>query len=266
MVEWLIFMLVGVISGLLSGLLGLGGGLIAVPSLLFIFSWQGMAEAELMRVAIATSLMMIVCTSLVSTYTHHRFFNVNWLIVKRMAAGLAIGGFLGAYLVSILASQLLKVIFAGYMLFVAVSIWQRQLPCYTNQRLLTNWPLVMIAHLIGAISALVGIGGGSLTVPYLLATNQSMSRAIGTSAACGFPIAVAAAVNFLLFGKTDNAVSPWQIGFIHWQACLAMVSGSIIFVIIGAKLVNHLPVVVLKRLFSLALLLGSGYFFYQGLG
>lgn len=259
MLEWFIFALIGAVTGLFAGLLGLGGGLIIVPSLLFVFSWQGLAELHLMHSAVGTSLMTITLTSLSSLYAHHQYENVNWLLVKRLALGLAAGGFMGAYLATMLSSQLLQYFFVAYVLFVAISMWQPIFCDIADERLLSHTALLSAGSFIGSISALVGIGGGSLLVPYLLMAKQSMKRAIGTSAACGFPISVAAVIGFLLFGQTQNVSSEWQTGFIHWQAFLGIISTSTIFALVGAKLANHLPVTILKRLFALVLLVGAIY-------
>ena len=258
MFEWIIFALIGAVTGLFAGLLGLGGGLIIVPALLLVFSWQGLAEMHLMHFAVGTSLMTITLTSLSSMYAHHQHKNVNWFAVKRLVPGLVIGGFMGAYFATMLASQLLQQIFAFYMMFVVIGMW-RPITHFFDERLLNKSILFGVASFIGCISALVGIGGGSLLVPYLLMAKQSIQRAIGTSAACGFPISVAAVIGFLLFGQVQDVTADWQTGFIHWQAFLGIISTSTLFAIFGAKLANNLPVKVLKQLFSLVLLVGAIY-------
>lgn len=259
MLEWFIFASIGAVTGLFAGLLGLGGGLIIVPSLLFVFSWQGLAESHLMHIAVGTSLMTITLTSLSSLYAHHQYENVNWLLVKRLALGLIVGGFMGAYFATMMTSQLLQYFFVSYMFFVAISMWHPLSRNITNERLLNHAVLFGAGSFIGSISALVGIGGGSLLVPYLLAAKQSMKRAIGTSAACGFPISVAAVMGFLLFGQPQDMTMDWQTGFIHWQAFLGIISTSTLFALVGAKLANHMPVTILKRLFALVLLVGAVY-------
>jgi uncharacterized membrane protein YfcA len=191
-------------------------------------------------------------------YAHHKHNNVNWIIVKRLVLGLVIGGVVGAYLATMLTSQLLKQIFATYMLFVVIGMW-RPITHSFGERLLSKPILFGVANFVGCISALVGIGGGSLLVPYLLMAKQSMQRGIGTSAACGFPISVAAAISFLVIGNIQGVSADWQTGFIHWQAFLGIISTSAIFAMLGAKLANNLPVKVLKKLFSLALLGGAIY-------
>ncbi|MFW5450479.1 MAG: sulfite exporter TauE/SafE family protein [Methylophagaceae bacterium] len=261
MVEWLIFALIGAFTGIFAGLLGLGGGLIIVPALLFVFSWQGLPELYLIHMAIGTSLMTITITSLSSTYAHHQDQHVDWLLVKRLAPGLVIGSFIGAFVATILTSSLLQQCFAVYVLLTAISMWWSIVPV-ADSYLLNRAPLFGFSTLAGFISALVGIGGGSLVVPYLIMAKQSIRRAIGSSAACGFAISVAAVIGFMAFGQTQEIPKTvWQTGFIHWQAFLGIIATSTLFSFFGAKLVKHLPVNILKRLFSSILLVVAIYLF-----
>lgn len=254
MLEWIVFALIGVVAGLFSGLLGLGGGLIIVPALLAVFSWQALPESQLMHMAVGTSLMTITVTSLSSMYAHHQHKNINWDVVRRLSPGLVIGAILGAGLATLLSSTLLQQIFAIYVFVVAVRMWLPMLPS-VESCLLNKSILLLFSVVAGTISALVGIGGGSLVVPYLVMARQSFQRAIGSSAACGLPISAAAVIGFIIFGQ-DQEVSheAWQTGFINWQAFLGIVSTSTLFSIIGAKMVKHVPVIILKRIFSLVLL------------
>lgn len=261
MVEWLIFALMGAFTGIFAGLLGLGGGLIIVPALLFVFNWQGLPALYLTHIAISTSLMTITITSLSSTYAHHHDNHVDWLLVKQLSPGLIMGGLTGALVAAILSSSLLQQCVAIYAFAMAIKLW-RPAVFIVNMPLLDKVPLFGFAALAGSISALVGVGGGSLIVPYLVMAKQSIRRAIGTSAACGFPISVAAVIGFVSFGPTQEISNTrWQTGLIHWQAFLGIISTSILFSFLAAKLVKHLPVNVLRRLFSFILLVVAGYLF-----
>jgi len=253
MIEWIIFALIGVITGIFSGLLGLGGGLIVVPSLMAVFTWQAMPEQNLMHIAIGTSLMTITITSLSSSYAHHKYQHINWQLFKWMIPGLVLGGFTGAYFASLVSSNLLQRCFAVYVFCVVIQMWIPKLPS-VNTQLLDKQSLSLFGILAGAISALVGIGGGSLVVPYLTMAKQTMQKAIGTSAACGFPISVAAVTGFIFFGQHHDVTNQWLMGQIHWQAFLGIISTSILCSILGAKLTKILPVKVLKQLFSVVLL------------
>ncbi|RKZ83295.1 MAG: sulfite exporter TauE/SafE family protein [Gammaproteobacteria bacterium] len=254
MLEWIVFALIGVMAGLFSGLLGLGGGLIIVPTLLAVFSWQALPESQLMHMAVGTSLMTITVTSLSSMYAHHQHKNINWDVVRRLSPGLIIGAILGAGLATLLSSTLLQQVFAIYVFVIAVRMWLPMLPS-GDTYLLNKSILIVFSIIAGTFSALVGIGGGSLVVPYLVMAKQSIYRAIGSSVACGFPISVAAVIGFMIFGQNqDVSDKAWQTGFIQWKAFLGIISTSTLFSIWGAKLAKHLPVTILKRIFSLVLL------------
>jgi len=261
MIEWIIFALIGVLSGLLSGLLGLGGGIIIVPALLLVFNWQGLSEQHLMHMAVATSLMTIIFTSSTSAYAHHKRGNVDWKLVRSLTPGLVIGSILGAFLATMLASKLLQQCFAVYALFAAIKIWLPS-PLLWHQQLLNTVVIRSFSGIVGTISALVGIGGGTLIVPYLLMARQPIQRAIGTSATCGLPISIAAVLGFLAMEHVHNLnTTMGQTSFIHWPAFLGIVSTSSLFVLAGVKLASVLPVVILRQLFSGVLVLGAVYLF-----
>jgi len=254
MIEWIIFALIGAITGIFSGLLGLGGGLIVVPSLMAVFTWMALPEQNLMHIAIGTSLMTITITSLSSSYAHQKYQHINWQLFKWLVPGLVLGGLIGAYFATLVSSHLLQRCFALYIVFVAIRMWLPRLPSGSTQ-LLNKQSLSLFGILAGSISALIGIGGGSLIVPYLTMAKQSMQKAIGTSAACGFPISVAAVTGFIVFGQhNDDVHNQWLVGQIHWQAFLGIISTSTLFSILGAKLTKTLPVQVLKQVFSIVLI------------
>lgn len=259
--EWLSFALIGCFAGMSAGLLGLGGGLVIVPSLLLAFNWLDLSGQHLMHVAVATSLMTITITSLSAMYAHQRHNNINWSTVRGLTPGLIIGGVLGAFFATLLEADLLQQCFAVYTLIVAIRMWLPMTPTL-NVNLLKAPILFGVGNIIGMISAIVGIGGGSLTVPYLVMAKQSIKHAIGTAAACGFPISVAAVAGFVIVGQ-NNAITNtnWLVGFVHWQAFLGIICTSIIFAPIGAKLAKTLPVDTLRRVFSVALLLVASSLF-----
>jgi len=251
--EWIGFALIGCFAGMSAGLLGLGGGLVIVPSLLLVFNWQGLPGHQLVHVAVATSLMTITITSLSSMYAHQQHKNINWPVVRTLSPGLVIGGFIGAYFTTLFEATLLQTCFAIYTLVIALRMWLPMTPAF-NESLLKTPILLGVGNIIGMISAIVGIGGGSLTVPFMLMAKQSIKVAIGTAAACGFPISVAAVTGFVILGQNNVTTNTnWLTGFVHWQAFLGIIGTSIIFAPIGAKLTKSLPVDTLRRIFSIAL-------------
>ncbi len=250
----LLYALTGVVAGLLAGLLGLGGGLVVVPALLVLFSMQDFASATAMHMAVATSLATIVITSLSSIYGHQKYRQIDWKLVARLIPVLLLGAMLGALLASNLDGKWLRWSFALYALVVAIRIW---LPMKEGgyAQLISPMKINVFGTLTGVISALIGIGGGTLIVPYLCMAGYSIRQAIGTAAACGFPIAVSAAMGFILFAEHEAVYDSWQSGYVYWPAFLGIVSTSVLFAQLGAKLSTTLPITLLKRLFSIVLLI-----------
>lgn len=258
---WIIFMLAGVLAGTVAGLFGVGGGLIIVPILLWVFDWQQISSAISMHMAIGTSLMTICFTSLSSMYAHHQHGHVDWYRFRQLIFTLLLGSFSGAVLAASIATVNLKLIFAIFVLIMAIRIW---LPSVNKRATILNHPffVAFYGYLTGVISAIVGIGGGTLIVPYLVMAGEQVKKAVGTSAACGFPIALSGALGFMLMGHEKVATTlPWQTGFVNWQAFLGIVSTSLIFARFGAKLAKALPAELLRKLFSLLLFIISITFF-----
>jgi uncharacterized membrane protein YfcA len=262
MIEWMSFALIGIFAGISAGLLGLGGGLVSVPALLYVFKFYGMPETHLMHIAVSTSLMAIIVTSFSSLAAHHRGQNVDWQLMKRLSIGLIVGGFLGAYFATLVSSQLLQRVFAVYAFLMSIRLWVSMPVLETSTRLLKQPYLFVSSVTFGGVSALVGMGGGTMVVPYLLMAGQKIQKAIGTSAACAFPIAISGVLGFIIMGQQHQIAGEWQIGFIHWQAFLGLISTSIIFAPLAAKWARNLPLVLLERLFSLVLMAVSISLFF----
>lgn len=255
MMEWLGYVAAGVVAGFIAGLFGVGGGLVIVPALLLVFSWQGMSADIAMHVAVGTSLMTICVTSLSSMYAHHRYATVDWRVVKRLAPVLAAGALGGAFIAGSLSSIWMQKLFALFALVMAVRLWLPQ-PSRWSGDLLRGPALYGFGVSAGLLSALIGIGGGTLVVPYLLMAGLQVKRAVGSAAACGFPIALAGGLGFMLFGAHFHAIDArWQTGFVHWQAFAGVISASIVFAPVGARLARQLPADRLRHAFSLFLVL-----------
>ncbi len=252
LIEWLSFLLIGVFAGLSAGLFGLGGGVIVVPALLLVLSWRGFNSDYLMHSAVATSLMTIIVTSISSIYSHQRHANIDWSIVVKLSPGLIIGAVFGAYFTNLLTSDLLQFIFGFYLLIIAIKLWLPE-PQADNNVLVKRPALLGAGTAIGFISALLGIGGGSLTVPYLLFAKQTIRQAIGVSAVCGLPISISAALIFM-WTAPNYLEQEWMTGYIYWPAFLGIIMTSLFFAIVGAKLTQKLPMKRLQQLFSFVLL------------
>ena len=252
--EIMTYLVAGSGAGILAGLLGVGGGLIIVPMLLVLFAHLGYPAHLLTQLAVGTSLASIVITGISSTWAHHRRAAVDWGLVRRMAFGIMLGAFCGAYLAVRIDSYVLKKLIGVFALLVSVQIGLQLQPRALG-RLSVSWRLTGISTAIGAISSLIGIGGGSLTVPYLLWAQQPMRRAVATSAACGVPIGVAGALGFVLMGWGVTALPANSFGYVMWPAALIIAASSSLAAQLGAYLTHTLPVPVIKRVFALVLLL-----------
>lgn len=258
--EWLSFAFAGMFAGLIAGLLGLGGGLVIVPVLVMIFTWQGIATDQLMHLAIGTSMMTICVTALASLTAHQRQQNIHWPVVRKLVVGLMTGGFFGAWLTTQLSAEFLQRFFAVFALLMALRVWVK-LPHSGFSVWLKLIVATTFGGITGVISAFVGIGGGTLVVPYLLMAGLPIKRAIGSAAACGLPIALSAVAGFVIWAPGNDA--DWQTGYIYWPAFFAIALTSSVFAPLGVKLAKKLPDKLLRQLFSLALLLVAIYFFSQ---
>lgn len=247
-----VYVLVGACAGLIAGMLGLGGGVVIVPALALTFTLLGLPDAVLMHLAVGTSLAAIVPTSASSTLAHARRGAVDWGLAGALLPGLVPGAVLGATLADRLPSATLARIFAVFVIAVAVQIFmganapgRRPLP---RRAVMTAW-----GGVIGAASTVLGIGGGSLTVPLLGYCKVPMTRAVATSSACGLALGLVGAVSFTIAGAGHADLPPGATGYVYWPAFAGIVAASVTTAPLGARLAHRLPTVVLKRIFALVL-------------
>jgi len=251
-----LYILLGCFVGVAAGLLGIGGGGIIVPSLTTIFLMQGVDSQNVVHMALATSMATIVITSLSSLKAHNKKGGVIWSVVKMMTPGIIIGTFFATFLASILSSLYLAIFFSIFMAYVSIQMFLNKKP--KPSRKLVNSKIQFAAGtLIGAISAIVSIGGGSLTVPYLIWQNVDIKKAIGTSAAVGFPIAVSGTLGYIINGWENTDLSNYMFGYVSLPAFFFIAICSYFTAPIGVKLAHSLPVKVIKKIFSLLLILLS---------
>ncbi len=260
--EFLLYIPLGIIAGILAGLLGIGGGLIIVPALVAIFSYLSFDKTVITHLAIGTSLATIIFTSVSSVWAHHQRQAVLWRVVSRLATGILLGAFLGGIMADYIPSKGLQWFFALFESYVAVQILFNFKPNAARQ--LPQTPGMLGAGtFIGGISSLVGIGGGTLTVPFLVWCNTSIHKAIATSAACGLPIAIAGSLGFVVSGWKQAGLPDYSLGYVHLPSLLGIVSTSILFAPLGAKLAHNLPVDSLKKVFAGLLFLLAFYMFVK---
>jgi uncharacterized membrane protein YfcA len=246
------YLVVGLIAGVLAGLLGVGGGVVIVPMLVFCFVKQGMQPDQIMHLALGTSLASIIFTSISSFMSHHRRGAVEWTIVKRIVPGILIGTFLGTFVAARLSTGFLKGFFCVFLYAVATQMLLNKKP-KGSRDLPATAGMFGVGSTIGVVSALVGIGGGSLSVPFMIWCNVPAHLAIGTSAAIGFPIAVSGAIGFMVNNLHGVGLPAYSLGYVYLPALVGIVCTSIFTAPLGAKLAHALPVDKLKRIFALFL-------------
>lgn len=253
-ISFIISLLVlGAFTGFFAGLFGIGGGGIMVPILTLLFVKHQFPAEHIVHIALATSMAAIVPTAIASLRAHHRHQAVLWPVVIRITPGILLGTFAGTFLASYLTAKPLAIFFACFMAFVALQMTLNRKPKATQQ-LPGTLALSTAGSGIGAISALVAIGGGTLTVPFLVWCNVTLPVAIGTSAAVGLPIALAGASGYAVNGWGVTNLPEYMLGYIFWPGVIAMAAMSFITAPLGARLAHRLPVALLKKLFALLLI------------
>ncbi len=246
----LMFCCLGAVAGILAGLLGIGGGAVIVPMLMVFFPILGLdSHPDLIKIAVGTSLGSIIFTAISSALSHHRKGGVDWRVVKYIALGIIVGTYGGSFVAAHMPGRILQGIFVCFLFYVATNMLfnrkpnpSRHLPGFTG---ITGAGLV-----IGSFSSLVGIGGGTLTIPYLVWHNVDMRRAVGTSAAVGFPIALAGCLGYIVNGWNVEWLPDYCFGYIYLPALFGIVLCSMMTAPIGASLVHKLPVPKLKKFFA----------------
>lgn len=248
------FAAVGVVAGLLAGLLGIGGGAVIVPALILLFTQLGFVDTWIPHQAVATSLATVVATGAASTWAHQRRGAVSWELVLRLAPWILIGAWLGAWIAGWLPAFWLKRLFALFLLYNGLRMLRAAPP--TLKSGLPSTPVLGgFATVFGALSALLGIGGGILIVPFLARHGLAMQRAVATSSACGVPLALAGTLGFVLSGWAREGLPTHSIGFLYWPAALSIMALSMPMATVGARLAHVLPTRTLRRIFGVLLLL-----------
>jgi uncharacterized membrane protein YfcA len=244
---------VGAVAGVLAGLLGIGGGLVIVPMLVYCLTLQGVPGEIIMHLALGTSMASIMFTAVSSFWSHHRRGAVKWLVVQRIVLGILVGTFLGACFAAQLSTRFLKVFFVVFLYYVALQMLLGKKPKPSRQ-LPGRLGMFGVGNVIGVFSSLVGIGGGTLSVPFMVWCNIPLHQAIGTSAAIGFPIAVAGTLGYITGGWAAE-VPPRSLGYVYLPALLGIIVTSVLTAPLGVRLAHSLPVDRLKRVFAVLLLL-----------
>ena len=254
MIELLTYLLTGAIAGFMAGLLGIGGGLVIVPALAVLFGRLGFPADSIMHYAVGSSLATIILTSVSSMLAHYRRGSVLWTAVRSIVPGILLGALASGWLARQMSSAGMAMVFGVFVMLVAVQLLlgakpspHRQLPGVVG--------LGVAGSLIGLVSGLLGIGGGTMTVPFLLWNRVDIRMAVGTAATVGLPIALAGTAGFVLSGWHTDAQPGYNSGFVYWPAVAGIVLASMPMAPLGARLAHHLPRTVLQRVFAVLLVI-----------
>ncbi len=255
MTWWLLsYVALGLGSGFIAGLFGVGGGLTIVPILLMLFNAQDFPPGQLMHLALGTAMATIVVTSISSMRAHHQHGGVRWDIFRGMAPGLVVGTLVGSLFASQVPTHALAIAFTGIVYWASLQMLldfkpkpTRQLPGFAG--------LLGAGGVIGSVSSLVAAGGGFLSVPFMVLCNINIRQAVGTSAALGFPIAAAGVIGYVAGGWRAVDLPGPNLGFIYLPAFVGVVLATIFTAPVGARVANRLPVKHLKRAFGVMLAL-----------
>lgn len=261
-VWWLAYPVLGAAVGFFAGLLGVGGGGIMVPMLTSIFLAQGFPLGQVVHMALGTSMAAIVLTSISSLRTHHRHGAVRWEVVRTITPGILLGTFGATFIASHVATVPLAIFFAAFMAYVSFQMLANVKP-KPSRDLPGPVGMGLAGVGIGGVSALVAIGGGSLSVPFMTWCNVKVQHAIGTSAAIGLPIALAGTAGYLINGWQVEALPAWSAGFIYLPALVLVSAVSFFTAPVGAGLAHRLPVPTLKKIFAGLLILLSAKMLYN---
>jgi uncharacterized membrane protein YfcA len=248
----LLYLLLGGCAGVLAGLFGVGGGIVIVPVLVFSFGAQGFAPEVLTHLAVGTSLATIIFTSINAVLEHQRRGAVRWELVRWMTLGILLGAGFGALTAAAIQGPMLQKIIGVFALLIALQMALEFKP-KASAGVPGKPALTLAGALIGWASAIFGIGGGSLSVPFLTWRSVPMQQAVATSSACGLPIAAASALSFMLIGWHNPQLPEWTLGFIYLPAMFGIAITSMFFARFGARLAHKLSPRLLKRLFALLL-------------
>ncbi len=256
------YLAIGIVAGFFAGLLGVGGGLIMVPALVLLFQHLGLPREVIFQMALGTSMASILFTSVASLRAHHQHQAVIWSVVRAISPGILLGAGIGTFLARHLSVQFLALFFSGFMLYVAAQMSLNFRP-KPSRGLPGPAGIAAVGSVIGLISALAAIGGGAMTVPFLEWCNVPLRRAIGTSAAVGFPIALGGTLGYVVNGWGLAGLPAWSLGFVYLPGLACILTTSLMAAMLGAYAAHRLPARLLRLTFSGLLIVISSKMLYQ---
>lgn len=256
----LICLILGAIVGVLAGLLGIGGGLIIVPALLYLLPLEGVSQDVLMPMAIATSLAAIIITSSSAAFAHYKKGNIDFSIAFKIMKSIVVGALLGAFVAEWLSFHHLSFFFAAIVVLLALKMLFR-FRIEGGNTLPPTLGIYAIGLITGIIASLMGIGGGAILVPILTYYALPLRHAMGLASLCGVCVAFFGSLGFVITGFNQENLPQWSFGYIYLPALLGIIATSFICAPLGVKLAHKLPVKQLQKYFALFLLFVAGKMF-----
>ena len=252
-------LLLGAATGFLAGLLGIGGGMLMVPFISFILSAKGFPQEYAVKMAVATSLATICFTSLSSVRAHNRRGAVLWPVVRLLTPGILLGSLMGAQIAVALPAKVLSVLFSVFVAFSATQMFLDRKP-KPSRTMPGRLGTLGMGGVIGMVSALVGAGGAFVSVPFMTWCNVKIHDAVGTSAALGFPIALAGTLGYIWAGQNMPPMPPGTVGYLYLPGLFIVALASMCTAPLGARTAHGMDIRPLKKVFGAVLYLLAGYF------
>lgn len=251
-----LYFLIGAMAGMMSGLFGIGGGVVIIPSLAAIFLKQAdIPNESVMHIAVATSLATVVATATSAIIAHHKKKSILWNFTKRMAPFLIMGSLIGTTVARYMPSSSLKILFGCFLIFIGLQILLQKNPLSADKiKRVGKTFFYTTSTFVGFLSSVLGVGGGVLMVPFLMRCGLDMRQAAGTSIAGALIIGITASICFML-GNQSTVHIPWSTGYLYWPAFFGIAAASIIFAPIGTMLAHKFPKEILKKVFAIFLLM-----------
>ncbi|QNA90206.1 sulfite exporter TauE/SafE family protein [Massilia sp. Dwa41.01b] len=252
----------GCFGGFAAGLLGIGGGMVLVPFITMIFTARGFPDELVVHMAIATSLGTIMFTSLSSVRAHHKHGAVLWPVVRLLAPGIVLGSTVGPWIGKQMPTSVLAFFFGAFVAFSATQMLIGKKPAAARE--LPAAPgMFAMGGVIGILSGLVGAGGGFISVPFMTWCNVRIHNAVATSAALGFPIALAGTLANVFYGWGEPGLPQYSLGYIYVPALLIIVAASVTLAPLGARTAHRMPVRQLQKVFAVILYALAAYMFWK---
>lgn len=242
----------GLVTGFLAGLLGIGGGFMLVPVMTWLLVQQHAAPEHIVHVSIASALATICFTAISSVLAHHRRGNVLWPVALRLAPGILIGSYAGAWITSLLPGRVVLVMFACFMFLSSSQMWRNRKP-KPSRTLPGTAGMLGAGGGVGLLAGMTGTGGAFVSIPFMVWCNVPPHRAVGTSASFGFPIALAGTLSYALHGWAVNTGLPWSLGYVYLPGVLFISLASVVGAPLGARVAARSSTDQLKRVFAIFL-------------